>query len=64
MTGDHSTFTEIDTSVTGSVKLGDGSIVHICGQGMALFVCKSGEHRAINGVYYIPRLNMPIINLG
>jgi len=29
-----------------------------------LFVCKSGEHRAITGVYYIPRLNTHIISLG
>ena len=29
-----------------------------------LFICKSGEHRAITGVYYIPRLNTQIISLG
>ena len=29
-----------------------------------LFVCKSGEHHAVTGVYYIPRLNTHIISLG
>lgn len=64
MTGDRAAFAELDTSVTGFVKFGDGSTVDICGQGTVLFVCKSGEHRAITGVYYIPRLNTHIISLG
>jgi hypothetical protein len=29
-----------------------------------MFICKSGEHRAITGVYYIPRMNTHIISLG
>jgi hypothetical protein len=29
-----------------------------------LFVCKSGEHRAITGEYYLTRLNTQIISLG
>ena len=50
MTGDCAAFAELDTGITGSVKFGDGSTVDICGQGTVLFVCKSGEHRAITGV--------------
>ena len=64
MTGDRAAFAELDTSVTGTVKFGDGSQVDICGQGTVLFVCKSGEHQAVTGVYYIPRLNTQIISLG
>ena len=64
MTGDRTVFAELDSNVTGSIKFGDGSTVDICGQGTVLFVCKSGEHRAITGVYYIPRLNTHIISLG
>jgi hypothetical protein len=64
MTGDRAAFTDLDTSITGSVKFGDGSMVDICGQGTVLFIAKSGEHRAITGVYYIPRLNTHIISLG
>jgi len=57
-------FAELDTSVTETVKFGDGSRVDIYGQGTVLFVCKTGEHRAVTGVYYIPRLNTQIISLG
>ena len=64
MTGDRAAFAELDTGITGSVKFGDGSTVDICGQGTVLFICKSGEHRAVTGVYYIPRLNSHIISLG
>ena len=64
MTGDRAAFAELDTSIVGTVKFGDGSRVEICGQGTVLFICKSGEHRAITGVYYIPRLNTQIISLG
>ena len=64
MTGDRSAFAELDTSIIGTVKFGDGSRVNICGQGTVLFVCKSGKHQAIAGVYYIPRLNTQIISLG
>lgn len=64
MSGDRAVFAGLDTRVVGSVKFGDGSNVDICGQGTMLFTCKTGEHRAITGVYYIPRLRMHIISLG
>jgi formylmethanofuran dehydrogenase subunit D len=64
MTSDRAAFAELNTSVTSSIKFGDGSTVDISGQGTVLFVCKSDEHRAITGVYYIPRLNTHIISLG
>lgn len=64
MSGDHAVFTDLDTGVVGSVKFGDGSNIHICSQGIVLFTCKTGEHRAITEVYSIPRLRMHIIILG
>ena len=64
MTGDRAMFAELDTGVTGTVKFGDGSVVEICGQGTVLFVGRTGEHRAMTGVYLIPRLNAHIISLG
>jgi hypothetical protein len=64
MTGTRSVFAELNSGVTGTVKFGDGSVVNIQGKGTVLFACKSGEHRRLDGVYYIPRLTTNIISLG
>jgi hypothetical protein len=64
MTGVRSAFTELDSSITGSVKFSDGSRVEIYGRGTILFRCMNGEHRALTDVYYIPRLHSSIISLG
>jgi hypothetical protein len=64
MTGSRSTFSELDRSIHGMVKFGDGSVVQIEGVGTILFSCKIGEHWAFGGVYYIPKLNTNIISLG
>jgi len=64
MTGTRTVFAELNTGVTGTVKFGDGSVVDIQGKGTVLFACKSGEHRRLDGVYYIPRLTTNIISLG
>jgi len=64
MTGTRSVFAELDTVVTGSVRFGDGSVVAIEGKGTVLFACKTGEHRRLEGVYYIPRLTTNIVSLG
>jgi hypothetical protein len=64
MTGTCTIFSELNTSVTGTVKFGDGSVVYIEGKGTVLFACKSGEHRRLDGVYYIPRLTTNIVSLG
>jgi len=64
MTGTRSVFAELNSGVTGTVKFGDGSVVDIQGKGTVLFACKSGEHRRLDGVYYIPRLTTNIISLG
>ena len=64
MTGARNVFAELDTSISGTVKFGDGSVVNIHGKGTVLFVCRTGEHRQLDGVYYIPRLTTNIISLG
>lgn len=64
MTGAHSAFSELDTSVRGFVKFGDASRVRIEGRGTVLFACKNGDHCALTGVYYIPRLRSNMVSLG
>jgi hypothetical protein len=39
-------------------------VVDIKGKGTVLCVCKSDEHRCLDGVYYIPRLTTNIMSLG
>jgi hypothetical protein len=57
-------FTELDTSVRGSVKFGDGSGVEIKGVSSVIFTAKSGEHKLLTGVYYISALRNSIISVG
>jgi hypothetical protein len=56
-------FSELDSDICGTVHFSDGSIVEIEGRGTILFTCKSGEHRALMGVYYIPYLTTNILSL-
>uniref|UniRef100_A0A0A9FG69 Retrovirus-related Pol polyprotein from transposon TNT 1-94-like beta-barrel domain-containing protein n=1 Tax=Arundo donax TaxID=35708 RepID=A0A0A9FG69_ARUDO len=46
------------------VRFGDGSLVDIKGQGTVVFTSTGGEHRALTGVYYIPRLKNNILSVG
>jgi hypothetical protein len=64
MTGDVSSFTDIDTSIVGKVCFGDTSVVGIQGRGTVVFVTKQGHHRALMNVYYIPRLKSSIVSIG
>jgi hypothetical protein len=64
MSGCRRTFIDIDTSIRGTVKFGDGSEVTIEGSGTVLFEGKTGEHLPLTGVYFIPRLTTNIISLG
>ena len=57
-------FSELDSGVRGSVKFGDASAVEIKGVGSVVFTAKTGEHRLLTGVYYIPTLRNSIISLG
>lgn len=64
MTGQKSKFKELDEGVTGQVKFGVGSTVHIKGKGCIVLQCKNGEERLLSKVYYIPTLRSNIISLG
>jgi hypothetical protein len=43
--------------------LRDGSVTSIEGRGTALLKCKNGAHKALTGVYLIPRLTVNIVSL-
>jgi hypothetical protein len=64
MTGERSTFSELDTKVHGSVRFGDNSIVGIEGRSTMMLKCKNGEHKALTTVYHIPWLTASIVSLG
>jgi hypothetical protein len=64
MTGHAACFTELDKRVSGMVKFGDDSIVDIKGRGTVIFSDRDGGHRALTGVYFIPRLKSSIVSLG
>jgi transposase InsO family protein len=64
MTGIKEVFTDLDLSVIGTVRFGDGSIVRIEGCGTILFACKNGEHRPLTNAYYISRLTANIVSCG
>jgi len=64
MTGNRTAFSELDTGVVGTVKFGDNSGVDIQGRGTVVFQCKTGEHKALTDVYYIPKLRSNIVSIG
>jgi hypothetical protein len=64
MTGVRAVFSEIDLRVHDTVHFGDGSVTNIEGRGTILIKCKTGGHKALMGVYYIPRLKANIVSLG
>ncbi|KAK1423646.1 hypothetical protein QVD17_18952 [Tagetes erecta] len=64
MTGVKELFAELDESVTGQVRFGDGSKVQIHGKGTILFECKNGDQLSISDVYFIPALTSNILSLG
>lgn len=64
MTGQRSKFRDLKEKITGKVRFGDGSVVHIKGRGSIAVKCKSGDERLLNEVYYIPSLRSNIISLG
>jgi hypothetical protein len=57
-------FSDLDSSVKGSVKFGDASAIEIKGVGLIIFKAKTGEHCLLTGVYYIPALRNSIISVG
>ena len=64
MFGHREIFSELDTTVCGTVKFGDASCVEIQGVGSVVFEAKNGEHRVLHDVYFIPALCNSIMSLG
>ena len=64
MMGVRGVFSELDTSVAGTVLFGNGSMVEIEGRGMIPIVCKNGCRSTLMGVYFIPRLTTNILSVG
>ncbi|KAF8697536.1 hypothetical protein HU200_035869 [Digitaria exilis] len=64
MTGEKSVFSELDANISGTVRLGDGSVAEIEGCGTIVFNYRNGEHRTLTGVYYLPCLQANIISVG
>jgi hypothetical protein len=64
MTGTKSTLSQLDDTVSGLVKFGDGSTVKICGLGSVVMKTRQGDHKVLTTVYYIPQLKSNIISLG
>ena len=63
MTGERSYFSKIKENITRKVKFGDGSYVNINGKGSILFEAKTGEHKLLTDIYYIPELRSNILSL-
>ncbi|GJX89148.1 zinc finger, CCHC-type containing protein [Tanacetum coccineum] len=55
---------DIDESIIGRVRFGDGSYVEIKGRGSILLGCKNNEQKIVSDVYYIPNLRSNILSLG
>nr|GEY96030.1 zinc finger, CCHC-type [Tanacetum cinerariifolium] len=55
---------DIDESITGRVRFGDGSYVKIKGRGSILLGCRNHEQKIVSNVYYIPNLKRNILSLG
>jgi hypothetical protein len=64
ITGERSAYSQLNNSVCGMVHFGDGSVAEIEGSGTIVFSYRNGEHRALTGVYYLPRLTVNIISVG
>jgi hypothetical protein len=64
MTGYRSAFSELNLNIHSTLRFGDGSVVQIEGFGTILFSGKNGERWTFVGVYFFPKLNTNIINVG
>jgi hypothetical protein len=64
MSGCRTTFTKIDMMVLSTVHFGDDSVARIRGCETVVFVCKNGESRSFDRVYFIPHLTTNIVSIG
>jgi hypothetical protein len=64
MSGCRAVFSRVDGGTVGTVRFANGSMVNITGISTVLYECKTGEHRALYNLYFIPRLTANIISIG
>jgi hypothetical protein len=64
MTGRRDVLTSLDTSIGGTVRFGDGSLVAIKGMGSVMLQTKKDGHKVLTEVYFIPKLKSNIVSLG
>jgi hypothetical protein len=64
MTGVHEAFSDLNTSVWGTVRFKDGSVVCIEGCRIVIFSTKSGKHHSFSNIYFIPKLKTNILSVG
>lgn len=64
MAGVKNKFSDLDETVKGKLKFGDGSAMVILGRGTILFQCRNGEQRALSNLYYVPPQKSNIISIG
>jgi hypothetical protein len=64
MSGCWTAFTKIDMTVLGTVRFSDDSVARIKGCETIVFVCKNGESRSFEMVYFIPHLMTNIVSIG
>jgi hypothetical protein len=57
-------FTKIDTAMLGTVRFSDDLVAWIEGHRTVMFVCKNGESRSFDEVYFIPHLMTNIVSVG
>jgi hypothetical protein len=46
------------------VRFSDDSVTEMEGRGKVEFLCKNGERRMFEGVYFIPKLIVNIVSVG
>ncbi|KAI4357118.1 hypothetical protein L6164_001086 [Bauhinia variegata] len=64
MTGNKELFVDLDEKQKGEIVFGNDSKVPIEGKGDILVLTKSGGHRLITQVYFVPSLKANILSLG
>jgi hypothetical protein len=63
MSGCWAAFTKINMAVLSTVCFNDNSVARIEGRGTIVFMCKNGESRSFDRVYFIPHLTTNIVSI-
>ena len=64
MTGNNELISNIDTSITSSISLGDDHHVKASGKGIVSILSKQNEVKTIYDVYYVPTLVHNLLSVG